>query len=61
MANFDEWSHGSLVSLAEDLMDENEQLQEDISILRSAWRELVKEKCRGAAPASSPSPESPPQ
>ena len=61
MADFNEWSHESLASLAEDLMDENTQLTEDIAILRSAWRELVKEKCLVAVPAGSPAPSSRPQ
>ena len=59
MVDFGSWAQENLVAIAHELNDENIQLREDIAILRSAWRELVKEKCRGAAPASSPSPELP--
>ena len=59
MADFDDWSQESLARLAEDLMDENTQLTEDIAILRNAWRELVKEKYLAGVPAGSLAPLSP--
>lgn len=61
MVDFGSWAQENLVAIAHELNDENIQLREDISILRSAWRELVKEKYLGAVLAASPSRSSPSQ
>ena len=61
MADFDSWSQKNLAHIARELSQENIQLKEDIVILRSAWRELVKEKYLAAVLAASPIPRSPPQ
>ena len=61
MADFGSWAQENLASLAHELNDENIQLREDIAVLRSAWRELVKEKYLGAVLAASPSHSSPSQ
>ena len=59
MADFGSWEHSNLVDFAQAANEENKKLREDMSILRSAWRELVKEKYLAAVLAASPSQSSP--